>query len=155
MSTTKSLSHVSYVCCFKKQSPKITAGIQEENSFALKKKDCFTKRPRHVFAENVTPCHASLLSLKVIMIKWAAFKIWNGGWTFLLIEGLFDSIQDKNTQVGYIVNFEIFLSPMFYMKSILEIQEVQNQAFQHIWRFWIVIFMIFCTFWRLRFIKFT
>ena len=100
MSTTKSLSHVSYVCCFKKQSPKITAGIQEENSFALKKKDCFTKRPRHVFAENVTPCHASLLSLKVIMIKWAAFKIWNGVWTFLLIEGLFDSIQDKNTHIG-------------------------------------------------------
>ena len=82
------------------KAQKLLLVFRKRTVLLWKKKDCFTKRPRHVFAENVTPCHASLLSLKVIMIKWAAFKIWNGGWTFLLIEGLFDSIQDKNTHIG-------------------------------------------------------
>ena len=56
------------------------------------------------------------------------------------------------TQCG---NFMIFVSSRFYVKSILRILEVQNQPFYHIQRLWILTFMNFCTFWRLKCTKWT
>ena len=52
-------------------------------------------------------------------------------------------------------NFKIFLSLRFYVKSKLGILEVQNLPFLDIQRLWILIFMNFCTFWRLKFTKWT
>ena len=52
-------------------------------------------------------------------------------------------------------NFMILLSFRFYVKSNLRIQEVQNLQFLHILMLWILIFMYFCTFDRLKFTKLT
>ena len=96
--------------------------------------------------------------LKLAKIKiWTTLKVWNT-WLMKLIKSRLKKlfrIHHNMARMSWCGNYRIFLRLRFYVKSKLVNLESQNLPLWLIERLWILNYMNFCTFWRLKFSKLT